>query len=343
MNRVQAYILPVDLFCKKNLTELGLAADAKIGLITNQSACDSMGRSTLENLLSKKCSIVALLVAEHGLEGTVGAGRAIEHSRHAKHAIPIYSLYQKNSKEVPEDVMGMLDVIIFDIQDVGMRHFTYSATLLKVLQACAKHKKTLIVLDRPNPLGMLVEGPVAQPVSFLSSVPVALRHGMTVGELALYCNTFVLDQKSRLWVVPLYDYKRTDQWRTLFKPLSPNITTLQAAKGYSFLGLLGEIKPFDVGIGTEKTFQRIGLPETLLSNCAWQEIAELLIRNGILSKNVSYTRRGIAHKGARSYLLVIAIRLNHLIHCCRYLRFVNEKKCCFRYQRTLMQPQDLHS
>lgn len=294
---LHAYKLPIDLFSINTLQKMGLDAESKIGLITNQSACDSKGKSTLDVLIDRGINVVVLLAAEHGLDGTIKAGQAIEDSRHARHQVPIMSLYKQDSKEVPENVLEMVDALLFDIQDVGMRHFTYSATLLKVLQACARGRKKLIVLDRPNPLGMLVEGPIAQPKSFLSSVPVAVRHGMTVGELALYCNKYVLDIKADLYVAPLHAYRRSDACTTLLKPLSPNIHDMHAVKGYSFLGLLGEIKPFDVGIGTSKPFQRIGLPEGSLSEQGWQHMAELLIAKGIVPYALSYERRGVPHKG----------------------------------------------
>lgn len=291
------YQLPIDLITTTQLEQMSLPKNARLALISNHAACNKHGKTTLDVLRSKGFQITTLLAAEHGFTAQAQAGASVADAVDQDHAIPIMSLYKKDSKEIPETVLQSVDAFLFDMQDVGMRHYTYSATLLKVLESCSKAGKKVIVLDRPNPLGCLIEGPVCQPHSFLSSVPVAVRHGLTMGEIALYCNEYVLEKKADLYVVPIKGYARTDLCTTVLKPLSPNILNLASIQGYSFLGLLGEIKPFDVGIGTNRPFQRIGLPKELLSNRSWQHLAELLLKKGVISTFITYERRGIEHAG----------------------------------------------
>src|SRR5207249_6044556 len=142
-----------------------------------------------------------------------------------------------------------LDCLVFDIQDSGMRHYTYISTLLNTMKIAAEYKKPYIVLDRPNPLGGMMQGPLVQPdlISFISIAPIPLRHGMTIGELAHYFNGHILEKSAILHVIPMHDYNRMNGFAgTFLHQLSPNLLSLQSCYGYSFLGLLGEVEPFDV-------------------------------------------------------------------------------------------------
>jgi uncharacterized protein YbbC (DUF1343 family) len=199
------------------------------------------------------------------------------------------SLYggHDRGKVIDASLLKDIDIIFFDIQDSGMRHYTYISTLYQVLESAAAHGKKIVVFDRPNPLGSVMEGPLVEPthISFVSIAEIPLRHGLTMGELAEYFNTYVLKKRAALTVVPMKHYERTALFSCMKAPLSPNIATPPSCFGYSFLGLLGEIKPFYVGVGTEHAFQLITLPESLqIPDSLWQTLALQLKSHGIQTK-----------------------------------------------------------
>jgi uncharacterized protein YbbC (DUF1343 family) len=200
--------------------------------------------------------------------------------------------------------MKKVDVIFVELQDCGMRHYTYFPTIYKFLEVAAAHNKPIVVFDRVNPLGGLMEGPLVDDpfISFVSIASYPLRHGMTVGELALYCNDVVLKKRANLQVVPMANYNRFQQY-PLLSPLSPNIQTLRACSGYSFLGMLGEIRlsqatkknmqnsrllvPINIGIGSENAFSMVGVDKTLYSNMSfWYRLKNLLQQRGIQTKGL---------------------------------------------------------
>lgn len=296
----KSYKLGVDTFAPNFLNKIGLNKKARIGLISNHTGKNSMGQRTVDALRHKGCVITALFAPEHGFDGALQAGQAVAHSHDAQTQLPIFSLYEHGRKKIPHAIFNQIDLFVFDMQDAGMRHYTYIATLLHAMQIAVHHDKVIIVLDRPNPLGVIMQGPVAQARadSFLSSVPLPLRHGMTIGEIARYCNIHVLLSPARLYVAPMKNYFRFQGLdNDLFTNLSPNIKTLAACKGYSFLGLLGEIKPFDVGIGTEFSFTRFGLPEKYLSPVQAQKLAAIVKKYINNASVVSYKRRQQGHRG----------------------------------------------
>lgn len=289
-NHCQDYVLGVDYFCLPLLSKMNLPLSARIGLITNQTGVDSSGARTVDNLRKKGFNVTMLFAPEHGISGTEKAAKTIHNSHDNASQLPIISLYEQGRKKISSSLVHQIDVFVFDIQDVGMRHYTYSATLLHALEIALHHKKPLVVLDRPNPLAARMEGPVAQKIkdSFLASIPLPLRHGLTMGEIARFCNNFVLEKPAQLFVVPLKQYQRTAAYQKgAFVPLSPNIQSLSSVYGYSFLGLLGEIKPFDVGVGTKKAFQKIGLPKKYFSKADWQELAKQLQAHGVSSTRLN--------------------------------------------------------
>lgn len=275
----------------------------RIGLITNQTGKDQNGTPTLDILLSKGFNVVYLFAPEHGIDGNAHASAEIKNSIDKKSKVPIVSLYGKGTgKKVDPEILNGLDIFIFDIQDSGMRHYTYISTLYTVLQICAQEHKKLIVLDRPNPLGKTMEGPLVEPslISFFSIAPIPLRHGMTVGELAEYFNKHMLEKPAALHVVTMKDYDRTMGLNQLHAPLSPNIPNIQACYGYSFLGLLGEIRPFNVGLGTERPFQVISLATAKgMDGAVWNNLAQQLQGLGICSSPCEYmhARKKEMHHG----------------------------------------------
>ena len=163
----------------------------KVGLITNQTGVDSKGVSFIDKILSTyRVKLIALFAPEHGLDGKTRAGAKISSTIHPLYDIPVYSLYG-NTRMPTEEMVFSVEVLIFDIQDIGARTYTYMSTLQYCMVAAAKYHKPIIVLDRPNLLGgVIVEGPVLEDdfKSFLGVDNLPLAHGMTVGELAQFYN-----------------------------------------------------------------------------------------------------------------------------------------------------------
>ena len=278
-------------------------ARKKIGLITNQTGKDQKGNRTVDILLKKGFKVAAIFAPEHGFEGKVDAEKEVIDGVDAKTKIPIISLYERDrGKTISSQILKNIDIFFVDIQDSGMRHYTYISTLFYILKAAAQEGKEVIVFDRPNPLGSVMEGPLVDPalISFISIAPIPLRHGMTIGELAEYFNHYLFENKVELKVIPMGDYERNCSIDCIYAPLSPNISSLASCHGYSFLGLLGEVKPFDVGVGTAQAFQLITLAEKHSKMGAlWPQLAARLKQLGIITKPYRYfnTRKNEYYKG----------------------------------------------
>lgn len=277
----------------------------KIGLVTNQTGIDQRGVRTIDTLLNKGFNVCCLFAPEHGINGLLPAGQEVKEGVSSL-SIPIISLYAggDKSKKVDPQVIKDLDALFVDIQDSGMRHYTYISTLYEILRAAGTESKRVIVFDRPNPLGKRMEGPLVDTslISFISIAPIPLRHGMTMGELAEYFNRYMIEKKADLHVVWMNDYARTTGIPQFNAPLSPNIASHASCLGYSFLGLLGEVKPFDVGVGTPDAFQVITLPQSLnVSSAVWESLAVELQKLGITTIPYHYfnERKKEHYKGVR--------------------------------------------
>ncbi|HLW72431.1 MAG TPA: DUF1343 domain-containing protein [Candidatus Babeliales bacterium] len=258
-----------------------------IGLITNQTGVDQQGKRTVDILVQRGYKPHYIFAPEHGLNGVL-AERDVHDSVDKKTGIPVISLYGNGSgKMIAPEYIKNVDSFVFDIQDSGMRHYTYISTLLNTMKIAAENDKPYIVLDRPNPLGSMMEGPLVVPelISFISIAPIPLRHGMTIGELAWYFNRYVLEKPAALHVVKMKNYNRTQGFvGDIMYQLSPNLQSLQSCYGYSFLGLLGEIEPFDVGVGTPMAFRCIALPDALqVSPDVWKRLQVVLDSFGVKS------------------------------------------------------------
>jgi uncharacterized protein YbbC (DUF1343 family)/CubicO group peptidase (beta-lactamase class C family) len=251
----------------------------RVGLVTNHSGLDREGRPTIDLLhQAPGVTLVALFSPEHGIRGAVDA--KVADSRDDKTGLPIYSLYGKRLKPTADTLEG-IDTLVYDIQDAGCRFYTYISTLGYVLEAAAAHKLKVIVLDRPNPIGGLaVEGPVLDPgrESFVAYHALPVRHGLTVGELALFFNR---ERKlgADLEVVRLEGWKRGDLYdRTGLSWVnpSPNLRSLTEALLYPGIGLL-ETTNLSVGRGTDRPFEWIGAPwldgQRLAAALATEDIA----------------------------------------------------------------------
>jgi len=257
------------------------------GLITNQTGVDQKGKRTVDILTKHHIPVQYIFAPEHGLNGIL-AERDVHDSVDTQTHTPVISLYGNGSgKMIAPEYMNAIDFLIFDIQDSGMRHYTYISTLLSTMKIAQEYNKPFVVLDRPNPLGSVMEGPLVEPdlISFISIAPIPLRHGMTIGELAKYFNKHVLEKPATLYVITMSGYNRSQGFAGNFiHQLSPNLQSLQSCYGYSFLGLLGEIEPFDVGVGTPMAFRCITLPETMnVQPEVWQKLQALLGSFGVKS------------------------------------------------------------
>jgi len=232
-----------------------------IGLITNQTGVDKQGRRNVDVMREAGVAVAALFSPEHGIAGAEDRPN-IDNAVDPATGIKIWSLYGKTLRPTPEMLSG-LDALVFDIQDIGVRFYTYESTLLYAMEEAAKAKLPFYVLDRPNPItGLHVEGPMldADKLSFTGSYPLPVRHGMTIGELAKLFNgekNLNLD----LHVVELTGWKREEWFDATRLPWidpSPNIRNLNEALLYPGLALLEYSANYSVGRGTDAPFEQIG-------------------------------------------------------------------------------------
>lgn len=253
--------LGIDLLKKQNFS---LLQGKKIGLITNHSGIDREGKSTIDLLFEAPgINLVALFSPEHGIRGTAKDGMKVSDSKDEKTGLPIYSLYGETKRPTEEMLKG-LDTILFDIQDVGTRFYTYSTTLAYALEEAAKRDIEFILLDRPNPVtGSIVEGEVlsSEIQHFTAYLKISTRHGMTLGEIANWYNR-TSKVNAKLTVVKMEGWKREMWWnetKIKFVPPSPNIRNLRAATLYSGIGGF-EATNVSVGRGTKTPFEIFGAP-----------------------------------------------------------------------------------
>lgn len=234
----------------------------RVGLITNQTGVLRDGRRDVDAMLEAQVRVTALFSPEHGLAGKEDREN-IGNAKDAKTGLPIWSLYAGQRLRPSAEMLKNVDLLVFDIQDIGARFYTYISTLKYAMQAAAEAKLPIIVLDRPNPLnGVDVEGPVLdrELLSFIGCSQIALRHGMTAGELARWFNGE--DQVSaRLEVVPMKNWRRADWWDAtslVWIDPSPNMRSFQAALLYPGVAMLEASPNWSVGRGTPAPFEQAG-------------------------------------------------------------------------------------
>jgi uncharacterized protein YbbC (DUF1343 family)/CubicO group peptidase (beta-lactamase class C family) len=266
----------IDVLARDGFKQL---AGMRVGLVTNQTGRDVAGRLTIDVLkAAPNVKLVALFSPEHGIRGA--ADEKISDSKDEQTGLPIYSLYGETRRPKPEQLKD-LDALVFDIQDVGARFYTYISTLGNVMEEAAKIKLPVIVLDRPNPIGGVeVEGPIADAdkLSFVAYHALPVRHGMTIGELAKLFNQ-QRDIGCDLRVVEMVGWKRAmwlDETNLLWVNPSPNMRSLTEATLYPGIGLL-ETTNVSVGRGTDTPFEVLGAPwidgQQLASHLNGQQIA----------------------------------------------------------------------
>ena len=244
---------------------LPLIVDKNIAIVSNHTSQfikESKSIHLVDSLLKLNVQIKKVFAPEHGFRGNLDAGEKIINSIDEKTGIPIVSLYGKKRKPSFED-LDEIDVIIFDIQDVGARFYTYLSTMHYVMESCAENNIELIVLDRPNPNGHYIDGPVMtkESMSFVGLHPVPVVYGMTIGEYAKMINGekwLRNNLNCKLKVIEITNYDRNEKYKLKLKP-SPNLPNQQSINLYPSLCFF-EQTPVSVGRGTEKQFQVIGTP-----------------------------------------------------------------------------------
>jgi len=247
---------------------LPLLKDKKIGIVTNQTGILSNKTHLVDFLLEKKTAVQTIFAPEHGFRGTADAGEHIVDGKDPKTGLTIISLYGDNKKPKPAQLNG-IDIMIFDLQDVGARFYTYISSLHYVMEACAENNVPLLILDRPNPNGSIIDGPLLEKefTSFVGMHPIPLLHGMTIGEYAQMINGqkwLKDDVQCKLTVIPCVNYNRKMEYSLLVKP-SPNLPNDQSINLYASLCLF-EGTNVSMGRGTEKQFQIYGSPYLTKTN-----------------------------------------------------------------------------
>lgn len=238
----------------------------RVGIVTNQTGIvrtpEKKIVSVVDFLLEKKVDVQKIYAPEHGFRGTADAGELIKDGKDIKTGLPIISLYGNNKKPKPEQLKD-IQVMLFDLQDVGARFYTYISTLHYMIEACTENNIHLIILDRPNPNGSIVDGPILEKgnTSFVGMHPIPVLHGMTIGEYAQMINgeKWTMNEKPcHIDIVTCSFYNRKDPYSLPVKP-SPNLPNDQAVNLYASLCFF-EGTNVSLGRGTDKQFQIYGSP-----------------------------------------------------------------------------------
>lgn len=241
---------------------LPLLKNKKVGIVTNQTGILSNKTHLVDFLLDKKIDVQKIYAPEHGFRGTADAGELVKDGKDTQTGLPIISLYGDNKKPKPEQLKG-IDILVFDLQDVGARFYTYISSLHYVMEACAENNIPLLILDRPNPNGGIVDGPILEKenTSFIGMHPIPVLHGLTIGEYGKMINGekwLKNGIQCELTVIPCLNYKREMFYALPVKP-SPNLPNDQSINLYASLCFF-EGTNVSLGRGTEKQFQIYGSP-----------------------------------------------------------------------------------
>lgn len=240
---------------------LPLLRGKRVGVIANQTSL-AAGSHIVDILTEEKIEIKRVFAPEHGFRGEAGPGERIEGGRDPRTGLPVVSLYGKKKRPEPEDIND-LDILVFDIQDVGARFYTYISTLHYTMEACAENGVAMIVLDRPNPNGFYIDGPVLDTAfsSFVGVAPIPVVHGLTVGEYAKMVNGegWLRGEKPcELTVITMKNYRHNLEYHLPVRP-SPNLPNMESIYLYPSLCFF-EGTPVSVGRGTPYPFMVYGFP-----------------------------------------------------------------------------------
>jgi uncharacterized protein YbbC (DUF1343 family) len=261
-NLIIIYSKDVKVGAERTEEYLPLIKNKNIAIVANHT---SLIKNThlVDSLLNLGINITKVFSPEHGFRGTADAGASIENKTDKKTGLPVISLYGKNKKPKKEDLSD-IDIMIFDIQDVGARFYTYISTMTYVLEACAENNIPVIILDRPNPNGFYVDGPVLEKKykSFIGMHPVPVVHGMTTGEYAKMVNEegwLKHGIKCHLNIIKCLNYDHTKLYQLTVKP-SPNLPSMNSVYLYPSLCFF-EGTIISIGRGTDASFELIGHPD----------------------------------------------------------------------------------
>ncbi|MFI3296957.1 MAG: DUF1343 domain-containing protein [bacterium] len=239
----------------------------KVGLITNPTGIDSKFRSTIDILFhAEDVNLVALFAPEHGVRGNMDAGARVANSTDNITGVPVYSIYGKTNRPTAE-MLENIDVLVYDIQDIGCRSYTFISTMGLAMKSAAENGVDFVVLDRPNPLGgEKIEGNVVEDgcYSFVSQFSIPYIYGQTPGELAQMLNEEnYLGKKCNLTVVKMEGWQRSMNWEATglpWVPASPHIPHAETAFYYPATGILGELGYINIGVGYTMPFQTVAAP-----------------------------------------------------------------------------------
>ena len=277
-----------------------------IAIVGNQTSVVNQVH-LVDTLISLNQKIISVFSPEHGFRGVEDAGAKVDNEIDKKTGLPIISLYGKNKKPTSEQLIG-IDIIIFDIQDVGARFYTYISTLHYILEACSEKNIKVVILDRPNPNGHYVDGPILEEKykSFVGMHQIPIVHGMTIGEYA----TMILGEKwiennCNLEIIEMINYNRNDNYELPIKP-SPNLPNSKSINLYPSLCLF-EGTNVSVGRGTDKPFQHFGSPFLKFYSYAFQP------KSGPGSKYPKHENKTCVGKNLENYPYLSSINLNWLI------------------------------
>lgn len=242
---------------------LQLVHNKRVGLITNPSGIDRNYNSTADLFFElAEINLTTLFSVEHGIRGDADAGQKISDYKDPITDLPVYSLYGSKKKPTVE-MLDSIDVLIFDIQDVGVRSYTYISSMGMIIEAAAENNVEIIILDRPNPLsGLIVEGNIAEEFSMVSYYPIAYCHGMTVGEIALMYNS-ENNLNAELTIIPLLNWQRSMFWDETglpWIPTSPHVPHWETTLFLPLTGVIGELLSLNIGVGYTAPFEYVGAP-----------------------------------------------------------------------------------
>lgn len=243
---------------------LPLVKDSRVCILSNQTGLVAPGKHVLDTLLDLGVNVTCIMSPEHGFRGDADAGEHVASSVDSLTGVPIRSLYDGNLGAPSDETMDSFDVLIYDLQDVGCRFYTYITTMTKVMQSCAQKGKKMIILDRPNPLGFYVDGPILD-MKYKSGVgylPIPVVHGMTLGEVAGMINGEKWLEggiQCDVTVIKCGNYTHKSMYQLPVKP-SPNLPDMRSIYLYPSMCYF-EATPVSLGRGTDKAFQMYGHPD----------------------------------------------------------------------------------
>ncbi|MCH8535071.1 MAG: DUF1343 domain-containing protein [Flavobacteriaceae bacterium] len=261
----QAQEQKITLGIERTANYLPLLEGKKVGVVGNQTSViinNNEEQHLVDLLLANEIEVIRAFAPEHGFRGTADAGEQVEDGKDTKTGIPVVSLYGANKKPTSEQ-MKDLDFVVFDIQDVGARFYTYVSTLHYVMEACAEHQIPVLVLDRPNPNGHYIDGPILELThkSFVGMHPIPVVHGLTIAEYARMINGEAWlnnEIQADLFVIPMENYHKNKAYDLPISP-SPNLPNAQSINLYPSLCFF-EGTSVNAGRGTDLQFQVFGSP-----------------------------------------------------------------------------------